>query len=107
MRRRGTDCYDHINFAADKVGGHGGQPIVVTFGPAPFDHHVLPLEITGFAQSLAQRGQQMCTRARRRVAEEADHRHRPLLRPRRARRYRGRRHRTKNDATLHSITLSA
>src|SRR5439155_1932361 len=50
--------------------------------PAVFDRHILSLDVAGFAQPLAERGHK---RSRRRAgigAEDADHRHRLLLRAR-------------------------
>ena len=38
-----------------------GQPIIVTLRPAIFDRDVLPLDIAGFAQSLAERGRPIRT----------------------------------------------
>ena len=73
-------CYDHIDFAADKVGGQCGQSIIATLRPAVFYRHVLSLDIAGFAQSLPECGQARCRRAGRRDAEVADHRRRLLLR---------------------------
>ena len=54
--RRGAARHDHVDLAADEVGGQCGQPIIVTLRPAVFDRHVLSLDIAGFAQSLAERG---------------------------------------------------
>ena len=49
-------CHDHIDLAADEIGDQCGQPIIVVLRPAVFDRYVLPLDIAGFAQSLAERG---------------------------------------------------
>ena len=38
--------------ATDEVGRECGQPIVVALSAAVFDRQVLPLDVTGFAQSL-------------------------------------------------------
>ena len=86
--------HDHIDLAADEVGGQGGQPIIATLRPAVFDRHVLSLDIAGFAQSLAERGHIRCRRAGRPAAEEADHRHRLLLRAEGRRPYGRRRRRS-------------
>src|SRR4051794_27817607 len=48
--------------------------------PAVFDHHILSLDVAGFAQSLAEPGRERCKRAGLPRAEDADHRHRLLLR---------------------------
>src|SRR5262249_45193075 len=51
-------------------------------GPAILDRHVAALDITGFVEALAERGHHGCVPLRRPAVEEADHRHRRLLRPR-------------------------
>ena len=53
-RRR---CHDHVDLAADQIGGQCGQPIIVALRPAVFDRHVLSLDVAGLAQPLAERGQ--------------------------------------------------
>src|SRR6478752_6244481 len=51
--------------------------------PAVFDRQILSLDIAGFAQSLAERDHKQCRRrAGRPAVEDADHRHRLLLRAR-------------------------
>src|SRR5437016_1860931 len=53
--------------------------------PAVFDRQILSLDVAGFAQSLAERGHKRCRRRRRAGrpgVEDADHRHRLLLRAR-------------------------
>src|SRR5262245_2923120 len=55
--------------------------------PAVFDRQILSLDVAGFAQSLAERVHKRCRRrAGRPGVEDADHRHRLLLRPGDARR---------------------
>ena len=71
--------HDHVDLAADEIGGQCGQPIIATLRPAVFDRHILSLDIAGFAQSLAERGERR-SRSGRAAAEVADHRHRLLLR---------------------------
>ena len=56
---------DHVDLAADEIGGQCGQPIIAALRPAVFDRHVLSLDIAGFAQSLAERGHGRCSRAGR------------------------------------------
>ena len=68
---------------ADEIGGQGGQPIIVALCPAVFDRHVLSLDVAGFAQPLVERSH--LGRNRADAAEEADHRHRLLLRAQGAR----------------------
>ncbi len=79
-RRSAAAGRDHVDLAADEIGGQCGQPIIVALRPAVFDRHVLSLDIAGFAQSLAERGHNGAYGAGRPAAEEADHRHRLLLR---------------------------
>ena len=59
-------CHDHVDLAADEVGGQCGQPIIAALRPAVFDRHILSLDIAGFAQSLAERGHKRCNRRRAR-----------------------------------------
>src|SRR5438067_8482447 len=47
---------------------------------AVFDRQILSLDVAGFAQSLTERGHKRCRRRRAGGAEDADHRHRLLLR---------------------------
>src|SRR5437762_12644908 len=48
---------------------------------AVFDRHILSFDVAGFAQSLEERGNKRCRRrAGRPGVEDADHRHRLLLR---------------------------
>jgi len=47
---------NQLDLAADKFGGHSRQPVIVAVGPAVLDGHVLPLDISRFAQSLVERG---------------------------------------------------
>jgi hypothetical protein len=61
---------------------NSGRPIIIIVRPSVFDGHVAALNITGFAQSLAECRHEMCVRLGRPALEEPDHRHRPLLRAR-------------------------
>src|SRR5262245_40700159 len=70
--------------------------------------HVLALHIAGLAQTLAKSGYVRSGLARRRAGKKADHRHRGLLRRRRARPYEPRGTKQRDElAPLHSITSSA
>ena len=106
-RRSTADGDDHAHLTADQIGRQRRQSIVLALRPAIFDRHILALDIAGFFQALAERGQRCGVLVRRYAAEEPDHRHRRLLRPRRKRP--GRRAAEKRDeiAPLHSITSSA
>src|SRR5262249_19559514 len=86
-----ANCCDHIDLAVDEAGGQCGQSIILVFGPAVFDRQVFSLDVSGFAQSLTERGEtRQCLASGRPWVEVADHRHRVLLRAERA----PRRHRT-------------
>ena len=61
------------------------QSIVLALRPAIFDRHVPALDIAGFAQALAERGEPGSVCFGRRAVQEPDHRHRRLLRARRER----------------------
>ena len=72
---------DHVHPSADEIGGQCGQSIIATIRPTVFDRYVLSFDVPGIAQSLAERGHIRCEHAAGRPgAEEADHRHRLLLR---------------------------
>jgi hypothetical protein len=78
--------HNHVDPAADEVGGQCGQPIIATFRAAVFDRKILSLDVAGFAQSLPERRQKRRCWDRRRDAEVTDDRHRLLLRAQGARR---------------------
>src|SRR5262249_47977073 len=79
---------DHRHRTANKVRCQGRQLIRSILSPTVLDHYVLTLNIAGFLQTLAKRGEIICSGvARGPAAAEPDHRHRGLLRARRARRH--------------------
>ena len=90
-RRLGCNCRggvvrgDHCHLTAYQIGCEVGQSIVLVLRPAILDRHVPALDVAGLAQALAECGHKVCSVSRRRAAEEPDHRHRWLLRTRRAR----------------------
>ena len=110
-RRVAALGHDHVDLAGDEVGGQRGQPINVALAPAIFDHHVLSLDVAGLAQSLTESSLlQFNLRAHggRKRAEEADHRHRLLLRACSERPTDSRAAKHEHDvAAVHSITSSA
>jgi hypothetical protein len=69
----------------NQVGRKVWQSIELTFCPAGFDRNVQVLDVTGFFETLAERGQQFREHGGRSSAEDPNHRHRRLLRPRRER----------------------
>ena len=73
------------HLSANEIGCQRRQPIVMSFGPAVFDRHIVALDIAGFLKPLAERGHHGRMRFRRRGVEKSNHRHRRLLRVRRPR----------------------
>ena len=63
---------DHGHLAADQLGRQRRQPIVLTFRPAIFDRDILALDITGFAQTLAERGNEVARLRPRTRREKPD-----------------------------------
>ena len=86
MAPRRCRSHDHRHLAADQIGRQRRQPIELALGPAIFDRDVAALDVAGFAQALAERGQVRRSRTLSAIAaEKPDHRHRRLLRARRER----------------------
>jgi len=75
-----ADDYGHL--LADQISHQSRQPIRVIFRRAVFDRNILPLDETCFLQALAERGHEARRVGKRRTAQEANHRHRGLLRAR-------------------------
>jgi hypothetical protein len=71
--------------AADKVGHERRQAIELALQPVVIDHHVLALDVTGFAEAFTERNGIACGCIGRPTVDEAHHRHRRLLRTRRER----------------------
>ena len=46
---------DHVDFAANEVGGQNEQPLNMTLRPAIFGRHVLAFDVAGFLQSMSER----------------------------------------------------
>jgi hypothetical protein len=81
-----TSRGDHRHRTANKVRRQGRQLISSILSPTVLDRYVLALNIAGFLQALAKRGEIICSGvARGPAAEVPDHRHGRLLRPRRER----------------------
>src|SRR5215467_13067339 len=76
---------DHGDLFTNQFGRQRGQPIDLILGPTVFDRYVLALDIAGLFQSLAKCAQKVHVRVRRCGVQEADDRHRRLLRIRRER----------------------
>jgi hypothetical protein len=72
--------HDHI-LAADEIGGQCRQSIITALPKAVFDRQILSLDEASFTQSLVESGEKRCSpRAGHTATEDADHRHRLLLR---------------------------
>ena len=78
--RAGTDRDDHGRLPFDQVRGQRWQPSKLPLTPAEGDLNVLAVDMTGFAQALVERCDEMRQLARRPVGEKPDHRQRRLLR---------------------------
>src|SRR5258708_23613027 len=76
---------DHRHLTAYQIGCEVGQSVGLVLRPAILDRHILTLDVAGLTKALAECGQIACTIDRRRAAKESYHRHRRLLRARRAR----------------------
>src|SRR5215470_14928447 len=100
---------DHRHLTAHQIGCEVGQSFLLVLRPAILDRDILTLDVPGFINALPECGQIACTISRRpEAAEEADHRHRRLLRARRERPRNRRAPEQRDDgAPVHSITSSA
>ena len=100
---------DDRDLPANKIGRQPRQPVELVLGPAVFDRDVLAFDIPRVLQALAKSAQAIRETFRRYRAEETDHRHRRLLRPRRERprRHRAAEQRNELPPSHHSITSSA
>src|SRR5262245_36583103 len=98
---------DYRHLTAYQIGCEVGQPVGLVLRPAIFDRYILAFDIPGFADALPKCGHKTRSVARRRAAEEPDHRHCRLLRARRQRPSRRAAEQRDERAALHSITLSA
>src|SRR5262249_47029333 len=99
---------NHAHLTTNQIGCQCRQSIAVPFRPAVFDRHVAALDIAGFRQALAKRGQELGILTRRPGVEKPKPGHPRLLRAGCAR-PRDRRAAEQCDelAPLHSITSSA
>src|SRR5439155_19764641 len=106
--RQGVVRSDHRHLTAYQIGCEVGESIILVLRPAILDRHTLAFDVPGFADALPECGHKTCSVGRRRAAEEPDHRHPRLLRPRR-KRPRGRTAEQRDElaTAAHSITSSA
>src|SRR5215472_13554888 len=94
------------HFAPDQLPRQCGQPLILTVGPLVFDRDVAALDIAGLTKALLKCRTFMGAGTPAR--EDADHRHRRLLRARRQRPSRRAAEKGDEDtAPDHSITSSA
>jgi hypothetical protein len=63
--RRAAGRDDDGDPALHQIGRQFRQPIDFVARPAELDSHVLPLDVAGFAEAFAERGQEMGARLRR------------------------------------------
>ena len=82
---RKAECRNRGHIALDQFGGERWQPIVMPLRVAVFYRDVLTLDIAHSGKTGAERGEIGGEFVSRSTVEEADHRHRLLLRAKRAR----------------------
>ncbi len=99
---------DHGRQKANQLGHQRRQAITPVLGPAVFDRDVLAVDETRLLQTLVERDHQALRVSGRGAPQEADYRHRRLLRPR-CHRPRGRAAKQRDELPPpdHSITSSA
>src|SRR5205823_12591543 len=81
---------NHVHLTADQLSRQCRQSVILLVGPEILDPDVPALDKAGFAEALPECCDHRLIAARRRAAEQTDHRHRRLLRTRRERRARDR-----------------
>src|SRR5262245_63849444 len=111
MGRKGrwrTSGGDHGDLATNQIGRQLRQAVGLVVSEAVYDRHVLALNEALLLQALTEFAQALSKPVSRGAAEEPDHRHRRLLRPRRKRPCsRAAEQRDELAAPDHSITSSA
>src|SRR5262249_36688753 len=98
---------DNGDAAADEVSHERWQAIGSPIQPMVFDRHVLALGVAGFVEAFTERRDNARGGIGRPLVDEADHRHRWLLRARRERPCCRAAENRDEIAALHSITSSA
>jgi hypothetical protein len=76
---------DHGHATADQIGNERRPAVELALQPMVLDHHVLALNVAGFVEAFAERSDSAHGSLGRQAADEADDRHRRLLRARRER----------------------
>jgi hypothetical protein len=74
--------HDHGHLAADQIGRKRAQSIVLVFRKVVFDRHVAAFGVAGFTQPTAERLRKVGSVISPQAGQEADYRHRRLLRAR-------------------------
>jgi hypothetical protein len=85
QRRRCAARGNDGDLLLNQIGRQRRQSVILAFRPAILDGRVLTVDVVGFFQALAERGDERPIPVRRCAVEETDHRHRTLLRARRER----------------------
>jgi hypothetical protein len=85
LRRGWAERGDYRHLTPHEIGHERRHAIVLALHPMVFDHHVLALDVAGFVETFTKRSGVARGDLDRTAADEADHRHRRLLRPRRER----------------------
>src|SRR5262249_37135235 len=107
-RVRTSGRNDHGDLSANQFRYQRRYAIDLILTPAVFDRDVLALDMAGILEALTERAHTVRLRIRRTRVDEADHRHRRLLRARRkGPRRRAAEQRDELTASDHSITSSA
>jgi hypothetical protein len=73
---------DHRHTTAHQFSHQFRQAIELALQPMVLDRHLLALDVAAFTKPFAERGDRARCGIGRPAADEPDHRHRPLLRPR-------------------------
>jgi hypothetical protein len=76
---------DQCHLLANQLSGHRWQLVILAFGKAIFDPHILTIIVSSFAKTITKSDKEWRKRAGRRAVKETDHRHCCLLRARRER----------------------
>src|SRR5262249_6892207 len=99
---------DHGHLTCNQISRHRRQSVIVALRPTIFDQDILTFDVAEFTEPFAERGDVVSIRVGPCATQQADHRHRWLLRARRER-PRSRRAAEQRDelAARHSITSSA
>jgi hypothetical protein len=74
--RLAAGCNQYSDASLGEIGRQCRKTIVLTLSPTVFDRDVLALDIPGFAQTFAKRGEKICRFAWRPAAQIANYRHR-------------------------------